>query len=149
MRRTVLGQAADDDLAAGFRCIHSQPGARRAVRAAQLRHVFHNRIEQIDRHDHVALRLLVIDVLFHEQRADAEQAAVVSHYRRPAPLRMRGRSEQGFVEHILPVAGELAFVDDFRFQCMRTSAGTDDDDVVADCAGAGTAARQRRHAQAA
>ena len=149
LRRPVLGQPADDDLAAGLRRIHAHPWAGREARPPQFQHVVQDRLEHVDGNDHVALRLLAFVQLVDEQRADAEQAAVHVHHRRPSPLWMRGGDEQRLVEHVFPVTGEFALVGDFRFQCVRPPAVADGDDVVASAAGSGIAARHCRYAELA
>jgi hypothetical protein len=57
---------------------------------------------------------------------------------------MRRRSEQRFVQHVLPVAGEFAPRDDLGFERMCASALADYQHIVADCAGGNRAPRQHR-----
>src|SRR5207244_12293233 len=54
-------------------------------------------------------------------RADAEQLAVGADQRRAAPLRMRPRREERLVEHVFPVAGELALGEHRGLQRVRRS----------------------------
>ena len=55
-----------------------------ATGAAGLQHVVEDRLEQVDRHEHVALQGAGVDLLLHQQRADAERAC---RRRRSAPRR--------------------------------------------------------------
>jgi len=57
--------------------------------------------------------------------------------------------EDGFVQNVFPVSGELTFGDDLGFHCVRASAVTDDYDIVAQAAGRRRAQLEHRHAQSA
>ena len=106
----------------------TEPRPCRPVGAAVALHVLQDRFEQVDRHDHVRPRLLPArrDGV-HEERADAEQPAVAPDERGAAPVRMRRGGEQGFVQHVFPVAGELALRDDAPGD-GRAGAGVPGDD---------------------
>ena len=103
-----------------------------AADAAALHHVVEDRLEQVDRHDHVALERAGVDLLLDQERADAGKLAVGADQRRAAPLRMRGRGEDRLVEHVFPVAGELALGEHRRLERMRAAAVPGDHHVLAD-----------------
>ena len=67
----------------------------------------------------------------------------------PAPVGMRRRGEDGLVEHILPIAGELAFGRDAGIEGMPPAAFAGDDHEIADLEGGRRADFERRHAEAA
>src|SRR6185436_19806985 len=69
--------------------------------------------------------------------------------RRSAPLRVRRRGEHRFVEHVLPVAGELALGEYARLERARPPAVAGDDDVAADLHRRHAAAHERRDAELA
>jgi hypothetical protein len=100
-------------------------------------------IEEVDRHEHVALHLLVLHGLLHEQRPDADELAVAVEQCRAAPLRMRGRREERLVEHVLPVAREFASRNEPRLERMRAAAMADHVDLAADRGRRAATARQR------
>ena len=106
-------------------------------------------VKQVDRHEHVAVNGVLVDLLLHQQRSDADQPAVVADQRGAAPFGMRRRGEQRFVEHILPVARELALVDDPRLERVRVAAVADHDDVVFGLDRSGRSWHQRLDAETA
>src|SRR6185436_6126962 len=81
--------------------------------------------------------------------ADAQKAAVLPDQRGTTPLRVRGRSEQGFVEHVLPVAGKFPLRDDFRLERMGASAVADDDYIGVRFYAGRRRRLQRTHAESA
>ena len=111
--------------------------------------VVDDRVKQIDRHEHVAVNGVLVDLLLHQQRSYADQAPVVAHQRRAAPLGMSRRGEQGFVEHILPVARELPLVDDPRLERVRVAAVANDDYVVFGLDQSGRSLHERLDAETA
>ena len=100
--------------------------------------------EEVDRHEHVALDHTVVDRLLHEQRADAREPPARVDERSATPLRMQRRGEQGLVEHVLPVARELALVEHLRPECVGAPAAAQHDRGVADLERLRRAPRQRR-----
>src|SRR5207248_4333026 len=119
---TAGREAGDHEARARFGRIQAEPGPRQAVRPAELDHVVEDRREDVDRHDHVALDGAGVDLLLHEERADAEELAFSADQRRAAPLRMRGRGEERLIEHVFPVTGELALREHRRLERMRGAA---------------------------
>ncbi len=113
VRGAALGEAGDEDRALGLGGVHAEPGPRRAVDPAEAQQVVEDRREQVDRHDHVALRGDALAAGFlDEQRADALEAAAPVDAGGTAPARVRGRGEDRLIEQVLPVPGELALGDD-------------------------------------
>ena len=79
------------------------------------------------------------------QRADADEIAGRPDQRGAAPVRMRRRGEDRFVEHIFPVAGEFLLGDDTGGDRALPSAGAADHDAFADRGGCELADFERRH----
>src|SRR3981189_1972522 len=90
-----------------------------------------------------------IDFLLHQQRAEREEIAARADERRAAPLRMRRRGEDRLVEHVLPVARELALGEDGGLERVLAAALARDDHVLAQAAGRGAAARDGIYAELA
>ena len=88
------------------------------------------RLDQIDGHEHVAVDDVVADLLLQQQRADADEAALLVEQRGAAPLRMRRCREERGVEQIFPESGELPLGENGGLERMRASAVADDVDVV-------------------
>jgi hypothetical protein len=143
-----MSPARDRELPLDLGGIHAEPGARRPVDAPVLEQIVQDRLQQVDRNHHVALHLLAAPLLLHEQRADAEQPPFGADERGAAPIRMRRRREDRLVEHVLPVAGELALAEHARLERMRSPAVPGDHHLVADLAGGGGAALERRQLEA-
>ena len=119
-------------MARDFGRVHAEPWAGGSRRASELEQVVEYGIEQIDRHEHIALYRVVADRFLHQQRSDAEEPPRVVEERGAAPFRMRRRGEQRLVEHVFPVAGEFALGDHLRLERVRASAMADDEDIVVD-----------------
>ena len=83
------------------------------------------------------------------QRADAEQFALGADQRGAAPVRVRGGGEQGLVEHVFPVAGELLPGQDSTGLQRWRPAAVADHETVAGIQPGRAADRQGRHAEAA
>ena len=92
--------------------------------------VVQDRLDQVDGHEHVAVDDVVADLLLQQQRADADEPALVVEQRRAAPLRMRRRGEQRRVEQIFPESGEFPLGEDRGLQRVRAPAVADDVHVV-------------------
>src|SRR6185436_16271234 len=93
----------------------TEPGPRWLVRPADRQQVVEDRRQQIDRYDHVDVaRRTLLAALLQLQRADAEQIAIRADQRSAAPVGMRRRGEDRFVDDVFPVAGKLLLGDDTR-----------------------------------
>src|SRR5262245_13804484 len=89
----------------------------RWVRAATgLQHCIQDRIEQVDRHEHVDVNSLAVEFLLHQQRADTDEIALGVEQGGAAPLRMRWGGEERFIEQIFPRAGGLTVRDELRIE---------------------------------
>ena len=116
-----------------FGGIEAEPRPRRHVAPAEFHQIVDDRLEQIDRHHHVdVLRLAFLGGVLQLQRADAEQVAGRADQRGAAPVRMRRRGEDRFVEHIFPIAGEFLLGDDAGGDRALPPAKAADDDALAD-----------------
>jgi hypothetical protein len=101
LRRSLVGQADDDQPVLDLGGVEPEPRPRRRVAPAELHQVVEDRIQQIDRHDHVdVLRLALLDGVLQLQRADADEIAGGSDQRGAAPVRMRRRGENGFMSSL-------------------------------------------------
>src|ERR1043166_3353328 len=136
--------ARDDELRARLGGVHAEPGTRLAPGASELQHVVQDGLEVVDRHQHVSLQHAAVDLFLDQQRTDGEELAAGADERGAAPLRMGGGGVDGFVEHVLPVAGELALREHRRAQRARPAAVAGDPPVLADAARAPRAARSGR-----
>ena len=145
--RAAGREAGDDQPLARFGGVHAEPRSRRALHAPGLHHVIEDRPQEIDRHEHVALDRARVDLLLNEKRADRGELAVGADQRRAAPLRVRRRGEERLVEHVLPVAGELALREYCRFQGVRAPAVSGHHYVLADADRRRAAALDRLHAK--
>src|SRR3954468_20392026 len=139
--------SGDHELRARLRRVHAEPRPRLAPGTAELQHVVEDRLEVVDRYQHVSLQHAAVDLFLDEQRSDGEKLSVGAEERGAAPLRMRRRRVDRLVEHVLPVAGELTLREHRGAQRARPAAVTRDHHVLADAAGAGAAARERPHAE--
>src|SRR6185295_17527955 len=137
----------DDELRASVGGVHAEPRTRLAPWAAKLQHVVEDGLEVVDRHQHVSLQHAAVDLLLDQQRADGEELAVGADERGAAPLRMRRGRIDRLVEHVLPVAGELALSEHRGAQRARPTAVARDHHVLADAAGARGASRERPYAE--
>ena len=88
-------------------------------------------------------------LLLQQQRADAKQFSVAADQRGAAPLRMRGRGEDGLVEDVFPVARELALGEHRCLERVLASALPDQENLVANGAVGRRTAGDRFDAQAA
>ena len=146
--RPAIGEADDDEPVFHFGGVEAEPRPRRRVAPAEFHQIVEDRLEQIDRHDHVEiLRLPLLDRLLQLQRADADEIAGRPDQRRAAPVRMRRRGEDRLVEHVFPVAGEFLLGDDARGDRALPPAGAADHDALADRRGARLADLERRHVE--
>jgi hypothetical protein len=123
LRGPAIGKPQNGDVAADLGGIDTKPGAWRPVGAPDREQVAKDGLQQIDRHDHVdvlktPLRAGLLDL----QGADSDEVAGGADHRRPAPIGMCGGCEERFVEHVLPIAGELLFGDDARGNRLLTPA---------------------------
>src|ERR1041384_143052 len=100
--------ARDDELRARLGGVHAEPGTRLAPGAPQAQHV--------------SLQHAAVALFLDQQRTDGEELAVGADERGAAPLRMGGGGVDGFVEHVLPVAGELALREHRRAPRARPAA---------------------------
>ena len=91
--------------------------------------------------------LALLGRLLQLQRADADEIAGRSDQRGAAPVRMRRRGEDRFVEHIFPIAGEFLLGDDAGRDRALPSAGAADDDALADRGRGRFADLERRHVE--
>src|SRR5262249_48704063 len=132
LRRGASGETRDHDVPFHFRRVQPQPGTRRALRVPELQQVFDDRLQQIDRHHHVALHVASAQLLLDQKRTYSEQASLAADQRRAAPVRMGWSSKQRLIEHVFPVAGEFALGDELRLERVLASAVAGDDDLVAD-----------------
>ena len=132
LRWTVVGNAGDDHTIVDFCRKHSEPRARRLVCFSEAHQVFHDRLQDINRHDHVDVnRLLAIRRLLDVERSDPPQRAVASDQGRSAPERMRRCSEDRVVEHVLPIPSKLTARDDFHAHSVFDTAATGKDRRIA------------------
>ena len=96
------------DVAAQVFQIDAEPRPGRRGGAAVLQQVLEDRLQRVDRHEHVArLRRRGAGSVAHDQRADAEQAPAPVHQRRAAERAMGRRGKDGLRQQILPIAGEV------------------------------------------
>ena len=131
-RRAVGGDADHHDLIVNLGRVHSEPGARRLVDAAEFTQIVEHRLEQVDRHDHVDVLGLALALAFELQRADADQLARGRDQRGAAPIGMRGVGEDRLFQQVFPIAGEFLPGGDLARHRARAPAGAADHDVVAD-----------------
>src|SRR5881396_3626697 len=115
-----------------FGRIEAQPGPGGPPCSAELHQVLEDRLEQVDRYDHVALHGAAAQFFLNHQRAYPEQPPAYADQRCAAPMRMRRGGEERFIQHILPVAGKLSSGDELRLERMLAAAVTGHDDIVAD-----------------
>ena len=71
------------------------------------------------------------ELMRHLQRADAPQFARWADQGGATPIRMRRRGEDGVVEDIFPIAGELLSRDDMRGHRAAAPAGAGQDNTIA------------------
>src|SRR4029453_6777812 len=117
------GPPAHDDFVVGLGGVEAEPWARRMIWPAQGKEILEDRLEKVDRHDHVErLGRPAFTHLLHLQRSDAEKFARASDHRGPAPKRVRRRSEDRFVEDVFPIAGEFLLGGDARHHRMLAPA---------------------------
>src|ERR1700687_1437963 len=145
----TAGESADHESLLDLRNVHARPRAHQSCAASLTDQVVDDGVKQVDRHEHVAVNGVLVDLLLHQQRSYADQPAVVAHQRGPAPFGVSRPGEQRFVEHILPVACELALVDDLRLERVRVAAVTDHDYVVFGLDQSGRSWQQRLDAETA
>src|ERR1700687_5830507 len=148
-RGPLPGDADHHDLIVDLGRVHTEPGPRRLVDAAELSQVVEHRLEQIDRHDHVDVLGLALALAFELQRADADQLAAVRDQPGAAPVRVRGIGKDRFVQQILPVTGELLLRGDVAGDRPRAFACAAYHHAVADFGGSRRTQRQRIEVDAA
>src|SRR5437867_11563223 len=120
------------DMPFHFRRIKAEPGAGGPPRSAELHQVLEDRLEQVDRYDHVALHGAPAQFLLNHQGADPEEPPANADERCAAPMGMRRGGEERFIQYILPVAGKLSPRDELGLERMLAASVTGYDDVVAD-----------------
>src|SRR6185437_10494141 len=123
-RRSLRRDADDHDPVLDLGRIHSEPGPRRAVDAAQFAQVIEDRFKEVDRHNHVDMFALAAALTLKLKRADADQFAAFRNQSGAPPIGMRGISEQRFVEQIFPIAGKLLSGRDLARDGAGASTGT-------------------------
>ncbi|MNC87694.1 hypothetical protein D3C83_34420 [compost metagenome] len=104
-------------------------------------HRVQDRVEDVDRHEHVDVDGLAVQFLLHQQRPGADQVALRIEQGRTAPLRVRRHGEERLVEHVFPAAGEFLLRDDSRPEGVSGAAVADHERRVADLDVGGEAAR--------
>src|SRR6266508_3611510 len=85
-----------------FRRVNTEPGACRPPRPAELHHVLEDRLEQVDRYDHVALHGAAARFFLNHQRAYPEQLSLPADQGCAAPMGVRRGGEERFYE-VLPL----------------------------------------------
>src|SRR5262249_35852887 len=122
-RRSAVGHPRHHDLVVDLGGVEAKPWPRWMVRPAHGQKIFEDRLEDVDRHDHVErLRRLALAHLLDLQRADAEQLARPPDHRRAAPEWMRRRREERLVEDVFPIAGEFLLGGNARHDRMLAPA---------------------------
>ena len=81
------------------------------------------------------------------QRTDAEEIAGRADQRRAAPVGMRRRGEDRFVEHVFPITGEFLLGDDACGDRVLPPAGAAKDDALADRSRRRLPEFERRHVE--
>ena len=89
----------------------------------------------------------LLDGVLQLQRADAEQIAGGSDQRGTAPIRMRRRGKDRFVEDVFPIAGEFLFGDDAGRDRALPPAEAADHHALADRGIGGLADVERGHVE--
>ena len=95
--------------------VHAEPRAASGPLAAGLDHLVEHGLQQVDGHEHVAGQFLAgRERIHHEERAHADQLAVLVDERGAAVVEPRRRGEDRVLDEVFPVAGELAPGNDGR-----------------------------------
>src|SRR5262245_33187313 len=119
------------------------------IGAAKLPQILQNRMQQIDRHDHVEVLVLAFACALKLKRTDTDQLARARNQRRAAPVWMRRVSEYGLVENVLPIAREFLFRCDPAGERARASARAAHDDALSNFSGLRRTDLKRRKIDAA
>jgi len=144
----LVGEPDDHHLALRLGGVEPEPRPRRAVGLAEGQQVVEDRRQQVDRHDHVeGLGPAALARLLELQRADADEVAGRADQRGAAPVRMRWRHEDGFVQRVLPVASEGLAGDDVPGERMRPPTGSAGHDSAPDLGLVRSAEGQRRQVE--
>ncbi len=120
------------------------PIAGTLVDAAKFAQIVEDRIQQIDRHDHIEMLVLAFARALELQRADANQIARARDQRGAAPVWVRGIGEDRLVQHILPITGEFLLGGNAAGERSCATAGTADDHAFANFRGFRGACLKRR-----
>src|SRR5260370_1354747 len=113
LRRAFGGHSGDEQPPSQLFGVEAEARPAGSRLAPSRDQVAQNRRQLVDRHEHVARRLVAsADGLADDKRTDADELALAIDQRCPAPGRMGRRGEQRLLEHILPAAGEFALGDD-------------------------------------
>src|SRR5260221_14785262 len=92
--RRAVGDPRHHDLVLDLGCVEPQPGPRRTVGPPEREQILEDRLENVDRDDHVQrLGRAAFAYPLHLQRADAQKLARAPDHRGAAPERMRGRGK--------------------------------------------------------
>src|SRR4029453_2524753 len=89
-------------------------------------------MQQIDRHDHVEVLVFAFARALKLKRTNTNELALARNQRRAAPVWMRGVSEYGLVENILPIARQFLFSCDAAGKGGRAAACAPYDDAFTD-----------------
>lgn len=116
--RTAIADAANHELAHVLDREDAEPGTRRRRQSALRHQLLEDRLEPVDGHVHVAGegRRARTQRLLHQQRADAQQRAVVADQCRATPQRIGRHGEDRVVQKVFPVAGKLAAASDLHLE---------------------------------
>ena len=108
--RAVDGGADDVDLAGDLDAVEAEPGAVAAARRAARAELAEDRLEQVDRDEHVAAqrRSAAARGVADHERADADELAVGVEETGAAVVGARRRGEERAFDVVLPVARERA-----------------------------------------
>ena len=146
---TAGGESVDHQAALPIGGVHAEPGSWRLGRSSGTHEILENGLEQIDGHEHVAVDGIVAEALLQQQRAYADEPAVLVEKRRAAPLGVRRRGEQRRVEQVFPESGEFPLGENRGLQRVRAPAVAKDVHVIVGCQRRRGSALKNRQSQAA
>src|SRR5436309_11111756 len=133
-RGPAAREPRNHDMSFDFGRIEAQPGPGGPPCSAELHQVLENRLEQVDRYDHVALHGAAAQFFLNHERAYPEEPPACADQRCAAPMGMRWGGEERFIQYILPVAGKLPPRDELGLERVLAAAVTGHDDDVPDAA---------------
>ena len=144
LRRSACSKSHDEDLVVHLRGIEAEPRSRRAILPAEPEQVAKDRLQDIDRDDHVEVDGTLRAGLLEVKRSDSEKVAAGADERSSAPIGMGRRREDRFVEHVFPVPRKLLLGEDARRYGVMAPARSCQDDPLAGLRGEGRPHREER-----